>query len=486
MSLNIIRFIASNYINTKQMKKKLNSLLLVFTFIFSANQLIAQTKLASLFSDHMVLQRNNQVAIFGFDKPNTKITITTTWGAKANATTNAEGKWKTTLTTTKEGGPYQIKVTGSTIVNVNDVLLGEVWLCSGQSNMEMPVKGFRGQPVENSNQLILKSNNNQIRFFDVVNKISKTPLDTCKGKWQLASVETTPNFSAVAYVFGKMLHENLNVPIGLVSSEWGGTVAQAWTERETLKAGFPEIKLPEDSTKNVNQNTPTLLFNGMINPLVPFTFKGVIWYQGEGNRNNASQYQRLFPALINSWRAKFMQEAMPFYFVQIAPFSYNNQGNSAALREAQLKTMQTVKNTGMVSTLDIGALNFIHPPKKIEVGERLALWALAKDYGFKGISYSGPVYKSMNVVGSKAVITFDYAEMGLSSFGQELTDFEIAGADKKFYPAKATLPGGVLELTADEVPNPVAVRYGWKNYVKGTLFNTAGLPASSFRTDDWD
>ena len=217
------------------MKKKLNSLLLVFTFIFSANQLIAQTKLASLFSDHMVLQRNNQVAIFGFDKPNTKIAITTTWGAKASATTNAEGKWKTTLTTTKEGGPYQIKVTGSIIVNVNDILLGEVWLCSGQSNMEMPVKGFRGQPVENSNQLILKSNNNQIRFFDVVNKISKTPLDTCKGKWQLASVETTPNFSAVAYVFGKMLHENLNVPIGLVSSEWGGTVAQAWTERETLK-----------------------------------------------------------------------------------------------------------------------------------------------------------------------------------------------------------------------------------------------------------
>ncbi|OAQ40702.1 hypothetical protein A5893_07105 [Pedobacter psychrophilus] len=468
------------------MRKKINHLILAFVMIFCASRLMAQTKLASLFDDHMVLQRNAQIAIFGFDKPNAKVTITTTWGAKAMATTNADGKWKTTLVTNKEGGPYQIKVTGSSTVNINDVLLGEVWLCSGQSNMEMPVKGFRGQPIEYSNQLILKSKNNQIRLFDVANKISKTPLDSCKGKWLNASPETTPNFSAVAYIFGKILHENLNVPIGLVTSEWGGTVAQAWTDNQTLKDGFSEIKLPVDTTKNVNQNTPTVLFNGMINPLIPFTFKGVIWYQGEGNRNNALQYSKLFPALINSWRAKFIQENMPFYFVQIAPYSYNNIGNSAFLREAQLKTMQIVKNTGMVSLLDIGANNFIHPPKKIEVSERLALWALAKDYGFKGITYRGPVYKSMQVVKNKAIITFDYAEMGLSSFSQELTDFEIAGVDKKFYPAKAVLPNGVLELTADEVPNPVAVRYGWKNYVKGSLFNTAGLPASSFRTDDWD
>lgn len=468
------------------MKKIFNLFNLAFTFLILSNPLIAQTKLASLFSDHMVLQRNAQVAIFGFDKPNSKITISTTWGAKALTTTNPDGKWNTTLATTKEGGPYQIKVIGSSTTNVNDVLLGEVWLCSGQSNMEMPVKGFKGQPVENSNQLILKSNNNQIRLFDVTNRISKTPLDSCKGKWLSASPETTPNFSAVAYVFGKILHESLNVPIGLVTSEWGGTVAQAWIDNQTLKAGFSEIELPVDSTNNVNHNTPTVLFNGMINPLIPFTFKGVIWYQGEGNRNNSPQYQKLFPELINSWRANFVQENMPFYFVQIAPYSYNNQVNSATLREAQLKTMLNVKNTGMVSTLDIGALNFIHPPQKIEVGERLALWALAKDYGFKGITYSGPVYKSLQIVKNKAVVTFDYAEMGLSSFGQELIDFEIAGEDKIFKPAKANLANGILEVTSDEVPNPVAVRYGWKNYVKGTLFNTAGLPASSFRTDDWD
>ncbi len=468
------------------MRKKINHLILAFVMIFCAGQLKAQTKLASLFDDHMVLQRNAQIAIFGFDKPNAKVTITTTWGAKAMATTNSYGKWKTTLVTNKEGGPYQIKVTGSSIININDVLLGEVWLCSGQSNMEMPVKGFIGQPVENSNQLILKSSNNQIRLFDVAKKISKTPLDTCKGKWLSASPENTPNFSVIAYVFGKMLNENLNVPIGLVTSDWGGTFAQSWTDNQTLKEGFSEIKLPVDSTKSVNQNTPTVLFNGMINPLIPFTFKGIIWYQGESNFNNASQYQKLFPALINNWRSKFMKEDMPFYFVQIAPYIYNKIGNSAYLREVQLKTMLTVKNTGMVSTLDIGALNSIHPSQKTQVGERLALWALAKDYGFKGISYTGPIYKSIIIDKNKAIVSFDYSEMVLSSFGQELSDFEIAGEDKIFKPAKATLTNrGILEVSSTDVANPVAVRYGWKNFLKGTLFNTAGLPASSFRTDDW-
>jgi sialate O-acetylesterase len=467
------------------MKKFFNSFAVVSFFMISQH-LSAQTQLASLFNNHMVLQRNSQIAIWGYDKPNSKITVNATWGSKAQATANAAGKWETKLATTQAGGPYQIKVNGSSSINLTDVLLGEVWLCSGQSNMEMPVKGFRNQPVENSNQLILNSNNNQIRFFNVVNKISTTPLDSCKGYWEAASFETIPNFSAIAYVFGKMLQENLDVPIGLVTSDWGGTVAQAWMDNQTLKAGFNEIKLPADADKNINQNTPTALYNGMINPLIPFTFKGVIWYQGESNRLNAAQYQKLFPALINSWRAQFLQPNLPFYFVQIAPFTYNNQGNSAGLREAQLKTMLTVKNTGMVSTLDIGTADFIHPPKKIEVGERLALWALGDTYGFKGITYSGPVYKSFEIENNKAIISFDYADMGLSSFGQELADFEIAGADKKFYPAKAVIKNTGLEVTAEEVFKPVAVRYGWKNYLKGTLFNTAGLPASSFRTDDWD
>lgn len=455
-------------------------------FIFLNLDVNAQTRLASIFGNHMVLQQNNKVSIWGFDKPNTKISVSTSWGSKSQVKSDDNGKWQTTLTTIKAGGPYEIKVIGTSTVNLTDVLLGEVWLCSGQSNMEMPVKGFKSQPVENSNQLILKSNNSQIRLFNVNRKISTSPLDTCSGEWLYANPANTPNFSAVAYVFGKVLQENLNVPIGLVTSDWGGTVAQAWMDSQTLKNGFNEVKLPEDGDKNINQNTPSALFNGMINPLIPFTFKGVIWYQGEGNRNNPLQYQKLFPALINSWRIKFSQPNMPFYFVQIAPFTYNNQGNSAGLREAQLKTMQNVKNTGMVSTLDIGSPDFIHPSKKIEVGERLALWALANNYDVKGISYSGPVYKSIKIENSKAIISFDYANMGLSSFGQELADFEIAGEDKIFYPAKAVIKNDILEVSSEDVKNPVAVRYGWKNYLKGTLFNTSGLPASSFRTDDWD
>ncbi|MRT91970.1 sialate O-acetylesterase [Ancylomarina sp. 16SWW S1-10-2] len=451
--------------------------------ICSAFLLQAQTELASMFSDHMVLQRNAEVAIWGKDKPHTKISIEATWGEKDIVYSDAEGRWKTDLKTHKAGGPYQIDIKGSEQKQISDILLGEVWLCSGQSNMEMPLKGFlKGQGVSGSNQEILNSTNSQLRFFTVERNISSKPQEACNGKWELSNRETSAEFSAVAYFYGKILQAQLKVPIGVICSSWGGTPAEAWTPKNVISEDFKEFNSVLKDESAYYQKTPTVLFNGMINPLIPFTMKGVIWYQGEANRKNAEQYSRLFPAMIKSWRDRWNLGDFPFYFVQISSFEWGGEP-WVELRESQLKTMLSVPNTGMAVTLDIGDKFCIHPPKKKEVGERLAYWALAKTYGFKGIQYSGPVYKSMEIKESKAYLSFDYAPYGVCSMENKLENFEIAGADQVFYPAEAEIKKGQLIVWNKDVKEPTIVRYGWTSYLNGCLFNTAGLPASSFRTD---
>jgi sialate O-acetylesterase len=323
-------------------------------------------------------------------------------------------------------------------------------------------------------------------LFTVKRAASLDPLDHVEGQWAEATPLTVKDFSATAYFFGKKLNGLLNVPIGLIHSSWGGSSVEAWMDKESLSP-YSTIEMPKQLPEERQNQTPTLLYNAMITPLVGYGIKGAIWYQGESNRNRAKEYAQLFPTMIKTWRKKWQQGAFPFYFVQIAPYGYGD-GNAGFVREAQLHSMKTVDNTGMAVTMDIGDCDYIHPREKKLVGDRLALWALAKDYGMEGIAYSGPVFKEIKEIKEgKVKLLFDYYENGLSSFGGPLSGFEIAGADKVFHPAEAKINGDKsLSVWSENVATPVAVRYAFKNCEAGSLFNTGGLPASSFRTDDWE
>ena len=447
----------------------------------------AQTKLASIFSEHMVLQQNQKVSIWGTDDSKETIEITTSWGESEKTKADKNGNWKLKIQTPKAGGPYSITVNGSKKIILKDIMIGEVWLCSGQSNMEMPVKGFNNQAINGSQEAILNSTNNNIRMFTVKRNPSLTPLTNIEGVWKTAAPNTTGGFSAAAYFFGKKLESILNVPVGLVVTCWGGSSAEAWTDEETLKQ-FKTIELPTEINKDRPQQTPLALYNGMLHPLIGYGIKGAIWYQGESNLRRANNYDALMKAMVTSWRNKWNQGDFSFYTTQIAPFHYGKKANSAFLREAQLTTSKTLKNSGMAVTLDIGDPWYIHPREKKIVGDRLAYWALSKDYNIKGIDYSGPIYKSMKATDeNKLELTFSGSTTGLNSFGKKLVGFEIAGEDKIFYPAdaKITRKLNVLEVSSAKVQKPVAVRYAFSNTPEFSLFSTSGLPASSFRTDNW-
>jgi sialate O-acetylesterase len=447
---------------------------------------VSQTKLPNFFNNNMVLQQQQLVAIWGMDKPNTKVTVNGSWGNSSQTTTGMNGKWKLFLQTPKAGGPYILKIKGSNKITFDNVLIGEVWLCSGQSNMEMPMKGYNNQPVIGSNEAILQSSNDMIRFFTTPRTVSYTPVEDVKSEWKSANPSTTGNFSATAYFFARKLQSVLGIPVGIIQTAWGGTTIESWMDSTTLTA-FPEVVIPAKAPDTLPNITPTIMNRSMLHPYVGFTIKGVLWYQGESNRVNAHQYHSLFKAMIASWRKQWQQGDFPFYYAQIAPYE-PGKVDFAMVREAQLKTMLTEKNVGMACLMDAGD-KIIHPGQKEVVGNRLAYWALAKTYDINGIAFSGPVYREMKVnEKGRAILSFDYAERGFNSFGKTLSDFEIAGEDRVFYPAQALIvPNKVGEISVwnDNVPKPVSVRYGFKSWVDATLFNTAGLPASSFRTDDW-
>lgn len=474
------------------MKNKKLIVLLILIWGFQLTYAV-DLKLPSIVDSHMVLQQKSSASIWGWAKAGSIVTVKSGWLTNASQTTvNSDGTWKIKLTTPEAGGPFEISIKSDTTIILKDILIGEVWICSGQSNMEMPVVGGPSQPVIGSNDYIAHGNNKNIRLFTVEQILSPKPLNNCNGEWNVSSPSTVANFSAVAYFYGQYLQEILGVPVGLISTSWGGTPAQSWTDGITLKEEFKEFDLSVlDTEQTFEASTPTVLYNSMIHPLLNFAIRGAIWYQGESNISNPDQYSKLFPAMVKGWRKLWNQGAFPFYYVQIAPFNYEaafnyEGGKSAFLRESQLKTMQTLSNSGMVVTMDIGESECIHPAQKIEVGKRLAYWALAKTYGLNGLPFSGPIYKGMTVNGNKATLFFDYAENGLSGFGKELYGFIVAGDDKQFHPAKAVIEDNNLIVWSEDVKKPVAVRYCWENYIVGTLFNTAGLPASSFRTDDWE
>ncbi len=466
------------------------SITLVFVLFITTLTTLAQTWLPSFFSDKMVLQQNEKVSIWGKDNPGTNIRISASWGEASEAISDEDGRWKMKIATPGAGGPYSLTIQGSELVVLDDVMTGEVWLCSGQSNMEMPVIGYGNQPITGSNEAILHSSNDKLRVFQIAKNPSAAPLDDVEGRWHAASPAATPDFSATAYFFGKLVQEMLGVPVGLIVTSWGGSKAEAWMDRESL-APFEGMAIPDEVPDQGANQAATLLYNGMLHPFIDYHIKGVIWYQGESNRNDAARYRILFPALIESWRTLWGLGDFPFYFVQISPYDYHppeeTKYATALLREAQLMAMQQVENTGMVVTVDIGDCNWIHPADKTTVGRRLAYWALAETYGFEGIACRSPVYRSMETTeDGKIRVSFDHAPNGLTSFRQPLAGFEIAGDDRVFYPAKAVINRDqTVSVWSEQVPAPAAVRYAFGDCVEGTLFNTAGLPASPFRTDNW-
>ncbi|MCI0500030.1 MAG: hypothetical protein L0Y36_10215 [Planctomycetales bacterium] len=643
-----------------------NGLILMAVAVLTA-VIHAEVKLPALFGNSMVLQQKSNVTVWGWAEPGEKVTVKADWSRSAKSDrADKEGKWSIKLKTPSAGGPHTLTVSGNNSITLNDLLIGEVWVCSGQSNMEYTMAWLLSDAV---NADIAKANYPQMRLFTVKKAIAAEPLTDVEGAWQACSPDVVANFSATSYYFGQKLHKELNVPIGLVSTNWGGTPAEAWASKEALSAfsqfkdqieplgtsdhetaakqayqravkdwedkvaaldagmqeewfspylddsGWKEMELPALWTgaelepidgilwfrrvtnlppswahtdmelhlgpiddiatiwfngvnigttfgwntprvyqipasalhvgKNTlavrvidtggkggfggkeedmrigplgadvktcatvaqtwkykvsaagavptvptnlsafNQNTPTTLYNGMIAPLIPFRIAGAIWYQGESNCYDPILYRCLLPAMIADWRQQWNQGDFPFYYVQIAPYQYDNQTCSQAVREAQLMTLNASPNVGMAVTMDIGEEKDVHPKNKQDVGDRLARWALAKTYGQKDIVYSGPVCKKMKIEDDKIRVMFDYIDGGLMAKDGTLSDFMIAGDDKNFVPARAVIDGDTVVVSSQAVPNPVAVRYGWSNWVSGTLFNKAGLPASSFRTDDW-
>ncbi|MFH6605051.1 sialate O-acetylesterase [Maribacter algicola] len=633
--------------------------------------------LNSLFSDHMVLQQNDDVAFWGKYTPAQELSIVASWGEKTSVSTDGMGQWTARLKTPRAGGPFTVTITAKdSTITLKDILIGEVWLASGQSNMEMPLKGFLpNDPIDDSEEEIANANFPQIRYIDVPRTIAPLPEKEFEGQWKPLNPETASDFSATAYFFARKLHQELDVPVGIITSNWGGTPVESWMSKEKIislgefekeleaikpenikvfedwYSKFPTKKIPvseeewqnlnlddaayansdfddskwnttalpvvvenlkvinkdgvywfrkkvmiEDQTSNytfkvtggiddsdityvngekigstfghntprnyairkgllkegentlavrvidtgggggfigdvtltkndtdtavdilegwsyqqiagiqvsdflllhknqgalenppkglesfkLDAHTPSTLYNGMIKPLIPYSVKGAIWYQGESNVGRHDQYLKLFPGMIQDWRERWNGD-FSFYFVQIAPFEYGN-GLSPALRDAQRKSLKTPK-TGMAVTMDIGVSNNIHPGNKQDVGDRLARLALVNDYG-KDIVASGPLYKSQTISGNKIALAFEYAESGLVAQNPNPSGFEIAGEDRIFHPAVAKIEGDKVEVSSPSVNAPKYVRYGWKDYIAGSLFNTEGLPASSFTTEE--
>lgn len=656
------------------MKTKINTniifskAILSIALLCAVFQVNAEVTLPTIFSDHMVLQQNEEVTIWGWAEPSESIELTTSWSdIGVTATANSKGEWKVNLRTPSSTKGQSMTITAKNSIVIEDILIGEVWMCSGQSNMVWPIGNLGTNRAAKD---ISEANYPDIRLFTVKQSYVTEPADSLigNGKWMVCSPETVSKFSATGYYFGMNIHRRLNQPVGLISSNVGGTPAKAWMSKEALQSfgGFekelafvnsytemkevlkkenelirqkwesnidsmdmgitqawyndlndskwstmnlpgtwkntpleevdgmvwfrksfqlnkkqinddleihlgsiddidnvwingieightigwkvnrhytiPKIILnkgtnqiavrvidhsneggfrgeakdmnislakdrktivvklagdwkyktscdckltkPESSKKGLKRGATSVLYNGMISPIKAFTVAGVIWYQGETDSPMPIRYRTLFPALINDWRKQFQNPDLPFYYVQIAPFKYKPNTAAYALREAQFLT--DLPNTGMAVTMDIGKRNDIHPRNKHDVGDRLARWALAKTYGFSDVKYSGPVYKSMETSNNKAILYFDYAEQGLKAGANGLSDFQVAGADGVFYDGVATIDGATVIVSSDEVNEPVAVRYGWSNFVDGSLFNVAGLPASSFRTDQWE
>ena len=516
--------------------------------LFLATPATAAVRLPSVIGDHMVLQQKTDAPIWGWANPGERVQVKASWNNSTSVTQADEnGRWKLALMTPSAGGPFTIELNGENQIILTDILVGEVWLCSGQSNMQMalnfPKPGF-AKPVLNHLEEIRRADHPRIRLFHVPYNASDIPVDDSKASWRACSPETVGDFSAIGYFFGRELLELLDVPIGLINASQGGSALESWVSPTVLAAdkefehtlqryenalnNLPAAKLkyqdeldawkelsPEEQAKVFRPMAPfgvhkfcapSTLYNGMISAVTPFSMRGVIFYQGEENAIWPLNYEKLFAAMIRSWREVWGRPELFFLYCQLTGFveaagdplsrqyldwhstpeepAQISSESWAKVQEAQLKTLR-VPHTGMAVTQDISDPSNGHPPNKQEVARRLALNALAKAYG-KDLVHSGPIYDSVRTDGGKAVISFKKLQSPLAAKdGRALIGFSVAGADRVFHRAEARIDGNTVVVSSAEVRSPVAVRYVWGSYVENNLVNEAGLPASPFRTDNW-
>jgi sialate O-acetylesterase len=457
----------------------------------------AELKLPAIFSNQMVLQREQANPIWGWAEPNADVVVVLGQQTKQGKA-DADGKWRVTLDPLPAGGPHQIVIeSGKDRRAIEDVLVGEVWVCSGQSNMQWSINQTKDADLTK-----VTAHYPNLRVITVPIRGTQEPQSDFEGSWKPATPENVGSFTAVGYHFGLTLHQALGIPVGLIHDSWGGSACEAWVPRDLLEADpkykglldrWREIEAKPDADQRLlaGNARPGNLYNGMLLPIVGYGIRGAIWYQGESNAGRAYQYRELFPRMIQAWRDRWQQGDFPFYWVQLADFTAEvpEPGDSdwAELREAQTLA-QRLPKTGQAVIIDLGEANDIHPVNKEDVGERLARWALANDYGVK-ITYRSPEYQAMEKRDNKIVISFDHVAGNLKPFDiNEIRGFAIAGEDRKFYPAKAQLVEGdktKVEVWSDQVTNPVAVRYAWANNPVCNLRSTSGLPVTPFRTDDW-
>ncbi len=449
----------------------------------------AEVKLPAIFGSHMVLQQKLADKVWGWADAGEEVTVTIAGQTK---TTKAgdDKKWSVTLDPmTADNKPLTMTVKGKNTITFDDILVGEVWICSGQSNMQWNVGGSNDADLE-----IQGANFPKIRLITVPNVGTQTPKDDFKGSWSVCSPKTVPGFSAVGFFFGRQLNQTLDVPIGLIHDSWGGSSCETWINKDVMiKDGKYADLIGRWKGKEASGDNqqPGNLYNGMILPVLGYGIKGAIWYQGETNASRAYQYRDMFPLMIKNWRDEWKIGEFSFYWAQLADFmAENGQPEDSAwaeLREAQTLTMKALPNTGQAVIIDIGEGKDIHPKNKEDVGKRLARWALAKDYGVS-VATQGPTYKSMEVKDGKIIVKFENVNGGgLRPFDvSEVQGFTIAGADKKFHTAKGKIVGNdSIEVSANGVKEPVAVRYAWANNPMCNLFDNLNLPACPFRTDDW-
>lgn len=464
--------------------------------------------LPSIFGDHMVLQRNAEVTIWGQAKPYETVTITNNWNdEKPTVLVPREGRWSLKLHTPDAGGPYSITIQGYNTITINDILMGEVWLASGQSNMEYSAqwthnfakdvrdgkmaKTFDPDKAEAEvDTATADADNPQIRFFSVGQIQSNYPQEDVKGRWVVCTPETMKNFSLAAYFFGRRLNAELEVPVGLINSSWGGTPADVWTPADAMLADPTLAQFAKVRDRETwGPYAPGVLYNAMVYPIISFKIAGLIWNQGEenvGENRGDLIYDRLFSTMVKSWREKWGYD-FPVYYVQIPPFRYDNTDANACrgaiLRDQQRKSLSLIPDSGMIVISDIAETDNIHPVDKLTVGERLAVWALNRVYHVTDAIPCGPLYQSMTIEGNAIRISFDYANGLKSVDGKPLTGFEIAGADGVYHPATATIEGENVLVKSPEVMKPVNVRFAWTNIAQPNLANDDALPASTFSTE---
>lgn len=485
----------------------------VAALVLTENEACADVKLPNVFGSHMVMQQGQKNRVWGLAEAGESITVTIDQ-QRLQTTAGADGKWQVFLEPLVAGGPYTMSVKGKNEVSFEDVLIGEVWVCSGQSNMQWSVNASNDPDLEKAAAKFPR-----IRMINFPQVGTQEPIWTHDRRWQVCSPATVGDFSAVGYFFARQLHQTLEVPVGMINNAWGGSACEAWVRRDILAAdekyqplldrwaavekSFAELSAkptPTDDEKkqlaglqnNLRGNSrPGNIYNGVLKSHLGYGIKGAIWYQGESNAGRAYQYRDLFPLMIDSWRKEWNQGDFPFYWVQLADFRTEKaepaESDWAELREAQTMTMTRLPKTGEAVIIDIGEGKDIHPKNKVDVARRLARWALVNDYGVPGIAPRSPIYKSMEKQAGKVILSFEHLSGGWRPFDiNEPRGFTIAGEDKKFVHAQAKIVSdGRIEVWSEAIKQPMSVRYAWADNPVCNMFSGAGLPLTPFRTDDW-